>query len=56
MVLRMMGSSAYTTIAVTLGATPRPSGGISRPSRASDGIVNSTPAMVVARAEGLGRR
>lgn len=51
MVLRTIGSSAYSTSAVTVGATPRPSTGISNPSSAKDGMVRIALVSAVAMVE-----
>ncbi len=56
MVLRVIGSSAYSTNAITVGVAPRPTTGISRPSSANDGMVRMVLANAVATAEPIGLR
>lgn len=51
-VLRMTGSSAYSVRATIEGPVPRPSGVMSRPNSAYDGIVSSSPAAPSTAARG----
>lgn len=46
--LRTIGSSPYSVSAMTVGATPRPTSGISRPIRASEGMVSTVEVEVTA--------
>ena len=56
MVLRMMGSSEYSTSAVILGMTPSPTSGMSRPNSANEGTVNTALEMDVARLDAMSLR
>lgn len=47
--LRTTGSSPYSVSAITVGGTPRPTIGMSRPIRASAGTVRMVAVVVVAR-------
>ena len=55
-VFLMIGSNAYSTSAVTVGATPKPRMGINRPNRANEGIVRIVLASAVAIDEPAGDR
>lgn len=48
MQLRTMGSSPYRVRMITVGGTPRPTRGISRPIAASDGMVRIAEVDVIA--------
>ena len=56
MVLRVIGSSAYSTSAISTFVRPSPNGPMKMPSSASDGMVRNTAVVVVASDASTGRR